>query len=113
MGFGTQADRHGGPHPRRGTSRRARVPGSAAESGCVLVARLARWLSHECGDMCGVLTRRSSVVTRVHVARGCRLRKQADAHRYAAARSGDGQCDRETHGSQSGGCSREVHHCAW
>jgi len=44
MGFGTQADRHGGPHPRRGTSRRARVPGSAAESGCVLVARLARWL---------------------------------------------------------------------
>src|SRR6266487_4518059 len=80
-GCGTQADRHLGPHPRRGTARRARAPGSAAESGCVLVARLARRLSHECGEMCGVLMRRGSVVTRVHVARGCRLRKQADAHR--------------------------------
>src|SRR5207244_5824104 len=80
-GCGTQADRHLGPHPRRGTSRRARAPGSAAESACVLVARLARWLSHKCGEMCGVRMRRGSAVIGVHVARGCRLRKQADAHR--------------------------------
>jgi len=31
--------------------------------------------------MRGVLVPRGSVVTRVHVARGCRLRQQADAHR--------------------------------
>ena len=67
-------------------------------------------LSHERGEMCRVLVRRGSVVTRVHVARGCRLREQADAHRQAAARGGDGQCDRETDGSQTGGCSGEMNH---
>jgi len=74
------------------------------------MARLARRLSHECGDMCGVLMRRSSAVTRVHVARSGRLRKQADAHRQAAARRGDGQRDRETDGAQSCGCSGVVNH---
>jgi len=60
--------------------------------------------------MCRVLVRRASIVTRVHVARGCRLSEQADAHRQAAARGGDGQCDRETAGSQSRGCTGEVNH---
>src|SRR2546426_1536731 len=67
-GCGSQADRHLGPHSGRGTSCRACGPGGAAESGCVLMTRLARWLSPECGDMWGVLMRRSSVMTRVHVA---------------------------------------------
>src|SRR5437588_4866972 len=53
--------------------------------------------------------RRGSVVTRVHLARDCHLRKQGDAHREAAARRGDGQCRRETDGSQSDGCSGAHH----
>jgi len=54
--------------------------------------------------------RRGSVVTRVHLARDCHLRKRGDAHREAAARRGDGQCRRETDGSQSDGCSGGAHH---
>src|SRR5437588_5059138 len=44
-GCGTHVDSHVGPHLRRGTSGRARASGDAAEAGCVLMARLARWLS--------------------------------------------------------------------
>src|SRR5207245_4814034 len=93
---GTHADRHLGPRQRCGTSRRARAPGGAAEAGRILMARLARWLSHQCSEMCSVLLRRGSVVTRVHVARGCRLSEQTDAHRQTAAGGGDGQCNCET-----------------
>ena len=107
---GTQADRQLGPHSHRGTSHRARAPGRAAEAGCILMTHLPGRLSHERGEMCSVLVRRGSVVTRVHVARGRRLSEQTDAHRQAAARGGDGQCDRESDGSHSGRCSGVVNH---
>jgi hypothetical protein len=54
------------------------------------MARLPRPLGHERGEMCRVLVRRGSVVTRVHVAWGCRLGEQTDAHGQTAAPGGDG-----------------------
>ncbi len=97
--YGAQFDRYVGPHACRGASRGAGAPGRAPDAGCVLVARLARSLSHEGGQLCGVLVRRS-VVTRVHVARGGRLREQADAHREPTACRGDGHGDDEGDASQ-------------
>src|SRR5690348_10410921 len=60
--------------------------------------------------MCGVLMRPGSVVTRVHVAGGCRLRKQADTHRQPASGRSDGQCSGERDASQRDWGSGEVDH---
>jgi hypothetical protein len=51
--------------------------------------------------------RRGSVVTRMHIAGGYRLRQQVNTHRRPAAGGGDGQHHGETNGSQSERCSRE------
>src|SRR5947207_2303323 len=73
------------PHPRRGTSRRARASGGAAEAGCILMTHLPGRLSHERDEMCSMVVRRASVVTRVHVAWSCCLSEQADAHEIGRA----------------------------
>jgi hypothetical protein len=73
------------------------------------MARLPRRVSHECCALHRVLVCRGSAVT-VHIARGYRLREQADAHRQPASGGGDGQCDGETDATHSDGCPGEVNH---
>jgi len=57
------------PRRCRGTSRRTRAPGGTAEAGGILVARLLWRMSHECGELRGVLVGGRAALT-VHAARG-------------------------------------------
>jgi hypothetical protein len=108
---GTQTGCDVRPYWRRGTPRRARAPGGAAEAGGILMARLPCRVSHECSAPCAVLVRSGSAVT-VHIARRYRLREQADAHGQPAAGGRYGQRESEADAPQSDGCSREVNQSA-